>query len=208
MPWHGRRLTVALLSGLVLVILLGTGAAVALSATRHRAADSAAPGVAATGAEQRSGRRIAAAPTGGTATDGSGGPSNNSTVQLLAGARSAPRAQDVQQLLQSYFDAINQHDYGNWAQVVAPALAQRQDSEKWLDAYASTVDSSIAVESITGSPPHVRVRFTSQQDIDLAPADLPVDCIDWVLTLKLEQHAEQLSVGATVPGSVTMSKCG
>ncbi|MET3803393.1 hypothetical protein ABIB25_000377 [Nakamurella sp. UYEF19] len=140
-------------------------------------------------------------------TSAPAGPSNNLTVQMSPSSRAHPRAQDVQLLLQGFFDAINQHNYVSWTQSVTGAMESRQTSEAWLQAYATTVDSSIWMESMRDDPLQVTLRFTSQQDVDLAPKDLQAACIDWTLTYQLAAENGRLVVGSTVPGSVVMAKC-
>lgn len=135
------------------------------------------------------------------------GPSNNMTVQMSSAARGHARSQEVQQALQSYFDAINQHDYVSWTQSVTKALASHQSREQWLLAYATTVDSSIWMQSVRDDPLAVQIRFTSQQDPDLAPKDLQVDCIHWRITYRMADRDGQLSIGSTVEGSVDYAKC-
>ena len=226
---RGPRLTVALLLGVIVVLILGAGTALTVSrsgrlstagrnpsaapsntnlpTTHASSSGSAVPEVAgASGAGAAGGGGTGSPP----ATSGARpviGPSNNVTVQLTPAARADPRALVVEQLLQSYFDAINRHDYAAWEQVVAAPLAQREDTQRWLDAYATTVDSSIWMLSLTGNPLRVQLRFTSEQDPELAPADFPVGCIDWTLTYQLERRKDQLVVGSTVPGSVSKTKC-
>jgi hypothetical protein len=135
------------------------------------------------------------------------GPSNNLTVQMSQVTRAHARAQDVLQALQSYFDAINQHDYTSWKQSVTEALAAHQTGQQWLLAYATTVDSSIWMQSMRDNPLQVQIRFTSQQDPDLAPTDLQVGCIHWSLTYQVADEHGQLSIGSTVDGSVNYVKC-
>ncbi len=135
------------------------------------------------------------------------GPSNNLTVQMSPAARTHARAQDVQQALQSYFDAINQHDYPSWTQSVTRTLASHQTSAQWLQAYATTMDSSIWMQSVRDDPLQVQIRFTSQQDPDLAPPDMKVGCIHWALTLQVADQDGQLAIGSTVDGSVSYAKC-
>lgn len=202
MAVRGTRLTQALLLGVVVVVLLGAGAALTISAAQQRSAagsstlaESSAPATAAVG-------RIRSGDIPPTA-----GPSTNQTVQLSTTARAHPQAEQVRQLLQSYFDAINNHDYSAWAAVVTTPQTQNQDSDRWLQAYASTVDSSIWIQSLSGNPLRVALRFTSEQDPELAPPDLPVACIDWTLSYQLPEQDGQLVVGSTVANSVSRAKC-
>ena len=205
MAVRGSRLTVALLLGVVVVVILGAGAAVTVSGAQRRAAVGAST-TAGQSAPATSSSPVARV-RGGVDVQPAAGPSNNQTVQLSPAVRSAPRADEVQQLLQAYFDAINNHDYTAWSQVVTAAQTKHQNSDRWLQAYASTVDSSIWVQSLSGSPLRVALHFTSEQDPDLAPPDLRVDCINWALSYQLDEQGGQLVVGSTVPDTVTRAKC-
>jgi hypothetical protein len=53
----------------------------------------------------------------------------------------------------------------------------------------------------------VTVQFTSTQEADLAPKDLPVNCIRWTLTYQIVSEHGRLVVGSTVPGSPEKREC-
>jgi len=239
-----RRLTVALLVAVVIVVLLGSGAALAISHNSSRAGQSTDLPVAGRPATDQNSVGGSAASTDATGSVGSTpldgptgdvpsptapgtsgadpsvadpaastdptqptGPSNNLTVQMSEEARSHDRAGEAQQLLQSYFDAINQHNYTSWSQTVTADASRTQNSAQWLQAYATTVDSSIVMQSVQDDPLEVSVSFTSQQDKDLAPKALPASCIRWTLTYRLLTEGDRLVVGSTAAGSVQMKEC-
>jgi len=126
---------------------------------------------------------------------------------MTPAAAASPRAAELQQLLQGYFDAINQHNYGGWLPLVSRASGAAQSRSDWLAAYATTVDSDIWMGPVGADPPRVQVRFTSQQDPDLAPRQLPVGCIMWSVTYLIHTENRHLVIGSTAPGSVTMKEC-
>lgn len=236
---RAHRLTLGLVAGLIVVLMIGIGGALAISRHQRNTATSARPsgtadsatnaaagpvsgaassaGGAASGSEQGATGLPSAARSGSASGDRSPGdldppvaapgPSNNLTVQMFPAVRSHPRAAAAQRLLQAYFDAINQHDHAGWSSLVTAAMARSQSRAQWLRAYASTVDSSIWMQSMRDHPVEVTVRFTSEQDPDLAPPDLPVHCINWTLTYQLVDEAGALLVGSTVSGSVTKAEC-
>lgn len=206
MAVRGSRLTRALLLGVLVVLIVGAGAALTVSASQRRVTAAGSPDSAAVAAVATSAAAAARARSG-VDVQPAAGPSNNQTVQLSPTARKHPQAEQVQQLLQAYFDAINNHDYAAWAEVVTVPQTQHQDSARWLQAYASTVDSSIWVQSLSGTPLRAALRFTSEQDPELAPPDLKVGCIDWALSYQLEERDGQLVVGSTVPDTVSRTKC-
>jgi hypothetical protein len=240
LSFRSSRLTLGLLTGLVVVLLIGTGAAIVVSHQRQStvaiatdiAASSSRSSPAASPSAGGSGNGSAStpaaeppvlpganlvAPGNPTATPGlasasngttaADGPSNNLTVQMSSSLGRSAHVSEIQQLLQGYFDAINQHNYTGWAQAVTSRLAGEQTRAEWLEAYATSVDSSIWMQSVKEDPMQVRVRFTSQQDPDLAPKDLPAGCIEWSITYRIESRQDHLVIGSTVPGSVTKAKC-
>lgn len=203
MAVRGSRLTQALLLGVVVVVLLGAGAALSISTAQKRSV----AGTSATVAESSASVTTAVGRVRSADIPPVAGPSTNQTVQLTPTVKSHPQAEQVRQLLQSYFDAINNHDYAAWAAVVTAPQTKNQSSDRWLQAYASTADSSIWVQSLSGSPLRVALRFTSEQDPDLAPPDLQVDCIEWALSYQLPEQDGRLVVGTTVANSVSRTQC-
>ncbi len=216
----GSRFTVGLVAALVVVILAGAGSAIAISTQLRRTAAAADPGSvrspapssrrtsgrtgnpttepAGSSSAGNSGSQAAASPRAGSTV----GPSTNLTVQLSPAARRHPQANRVQAVLQRYFDAVNQHDFQAWSDAVSPALSRSQTGDRWQQAYASTVDSSIVVTSVTTDPLVATVEFTSEQDASLAPVDLPVDCIHWKLTYRLTMSADSTDeTGGLVDGT-------
>lgn len=187
----GPRLTGALVGGLVSVLVLGGAFAVWIG--RHLSGEPAA----AAAADGHS----SSAPSHPAAT------ATNLTVQLAPQVRGQRGAAAVQTALQRYFDAINQHDYQAWAQSVTDGLATEQSGEQWRSAYSSTTDSGIWVDSVLTDPLRATVRFTSEQDLSLAPQDLRSTCIRWQVTYPIGAFHGQLLVDRTVPGSVTKTGC-
>ena len=76
-----------------------------------------------------------------------------------------------------------------------------------LQEYASPVEYGSWMEARSDQPVQGRVRFASRKDPDLAPRDLPLDCINWTLTYQISDQNGQLAVSSTVDGSVSKSKC-
>jgi len=208
LSFRGTRLTIGLITALVALVVIGSGAAMAIS---HRKTAAVTSGASVPSNSARPSTSSASATSSSSdlvhPTVPPNGPSTNLTVQMSPAVARSSRSTEVQQLLQGYFDAINQHNYASWAQQVGTKIAASQSSSEWSAAYATTVDSNIWMESMTNEPLQVGLRFTSQQDPDLAPKDLPVACIDWLIRYYIGSEDGHLVVGSTVPGSVTMTKC-
>ncbi|MCA1655394.1 MAG: hypothetical protein LC635_02865 [Pseudonocardiaceae bacterium] len=123
------------------------------------------------------------------------------TVQGTADAVAHPLYPTFQNLLQNYFDAINQRDYQRWADTVTSERRTNQPEDKWRLDYGSTKDGSVVLYRIEAADDTARVllRFTSTQDLVDAPQELPVGCIHWnVVWAFAEQGGEwRLTAGPT-----------
>lgn len=134
-------------------------------------------------------------------------PSQDVSVQLSPQALQSPHAEQVRQLLQRYFDAINTGDYDVWADAVSTAQSSSRPKQEWEKSYKSTHDSQIRVVSIFDDTLQVRLWFVSQQDVSLAPADLRVPCISWDVTYQLVKQKGSLVVGNSVPSAMNKVAC-
>jgi hypothetical protein len=179
MRLRGRRLTMVLTIVLLVVVGGGASAAWALGKTRP-------PSM----------------PEGYTA-----GPSQSESVRLSVAAGQHPRADDVQQTLQRYFDAINRRDFQAWQTVVGPEQSANQTAEDWSAAYSTTVDSNLVIADIADDPLRVRLMFTSQQDVAFAPKRLPASCINWDLTYLLADQDGTLTLRGIDPSMQSMAAC-
>jgi len=120
------------------------------------------------------------------ATSPSAGPSveqpGPAEVKGTADAVAHPLYGSLQPLLQVYFNAINAKDYAQWSSVVTSRRLKEQPEDEWLDQYGSTTDGSIVmhrIEARGGGVARVLLTFTSTQDEEDAPAELPEACIHW-----------------------------
>lgn len=179
MRLRGRRLTMVL--AIVLVVILGGGASAAWALGKTRATPM---------------------PLGYSA-----GPSADQTVRLSSSANQYPRADDVRQTLQGYFEAINRRDFDAWATVVAPDQSASQTADEWIHKYSTTIDSNLMVVDIQDDPLRARLMFTSEQDSEFAPKRLPVDCINWDLTYLLTDRDGTLVLSGIDPSAQAMTAC-
>ena len=177
----GRRLTAVLVTALV--VTLAAGATAAWSFGRSR-----------------DGRPVAM-------VDYRQGPSSTSAVLLSPAAAVHPRAAEVRQVLQQYFDAINHHDFQSWKRAVGQEQSAPQTRDRWQTAYATTADSNIAVAGLSDGPLRAHTMFTSQQDVALAPAALPVPCIDWDVSYLLADRDGRLVLTGIEPSALSMKAC-
>ena len=123
------------------------------------------------------------------------------TVAGTPDATEHPLYETVRALLQTYFDAINNKRYDQWRTVASKNLA-KVSAEKWQADYRSTKDGSIVLRRIETGPANsarVLVSFTSVQELDNAPYELPAKCIRWrlVLPFTVEDGAWKLDTGLT-----------
>ncbi|MQA12132.1 MAG: hypothetical protein GEU98_27080 [Pseudonocardiaceae bacterium] len=133
-----------------------------------------------------------------------GGEPGPSAVRLTSDARAHPLGENVRRLLSDYFAAINKRDYERWTRTVTTDRVQSLTEQQWLDNYETTKDGSIRVyriESAPGNTLRVLLGFTSTQDRSQAPADLPVGCIRWRLSLPVAKEAGQWKIDELEPGT-------
>lgn len=183
----GRRLTAALVAGLLTIVLAGAFGAWLLGQGRGQAVASTAAGQSPAAAE-------------------SSKPGANRTVQL-EGSANHPLAVDVVRLLQGYFDAINERDYQAWRSSVSADQAAAETAEGWRATYSTTEDTDVRIRSIDDDPLRVRLTFTSHQTPALAPPDLPVDCIRWDVTYLLRHVEGRLVISGVDPTAQQKVAC-
>ena len=182
MRLSGQRLTLVLTT--LLVVVLAAGVTAAWSFGRHRSDPVAA---------------IAGYQSG---------PIEDQTVRLSDQAGAHSRAHEVQAVLQQYFDAINNRDYASWMGAVSADQSAPQTEQQWTKDYSTTVDSNLAVMVISDDPLRARTMFTSEQDVALAPATLPVTCINWDITYLLSDQDGHLVLSGMDPSAQSMTACG
>ena len=123
-------------------------------------------------------------------------------VTATTDATAHPLYETVHGLLQTYFDAINGHHYDQWRTVVSARRAKLEPEQNWRRAYGTSRDGSIIIYRIESGPTdsaRVLLGFTSTQNADLAPPELPVPCIRWKLVFPIthEDGAWKLDSGPT-----------
>lgn len=111
----------------------------------------------------------------------------------VAASRAVPR---VQALLDSYFTAINEHDYSQYSSLLDPQMQQDNPLPSFRTGYATTTDSAETITGISGTGDGglaVTVTFTSNQN----PADSPDNssCTDWKITLYLIPQGSGYLIG-------------
>ncbi|HWM04385.1 MAG TPA: hypothetical protein VNP92_18775 [Actinophytocola sp.] len=122
------------------------------------------------------------------------------TVRGTRDAATHPLYGTVHGLLQRYFDAINDRDYGAWQGTVTGERVERQPEQKWRRDYRTTKDGNIVIYRIELGDQDsavVLMRFTSTQRPEDAPQELPVGCIHWnvVFPLVLDDGEWRLATG-------------
>jgi hypothetical protein len=202
---YGRRLTIALVVALVVIVAAGAGLAYLVGRDRGieglakaggtPPAGSASTTVTTPTAADATSATTAVEPAGSTSgSEDADGPVD---VTLSPSAEAAPQARDVTDLIVRYFNAINRHDYDAWLTTVTTAQARR-DRDSWTTDYSTTRDSDIYISDITqGDPLTVRMQFVSHQALSFAPAELPAECVRWDVTYQILDEGVGLRVGTS-----------
>lgn len=106
------------------------------------------------------------------------------TVTVAPNATQQPNALQVAKFLETYFTAINTHDFELYKSLFEPQL--RQTLQQFNQGYQSTSDSDMTLTSLSATATGLAaaVSFTSQQE----PADSPTNsaCTTWNITLYLQ----------------------
>ncbi|HEX3789023.1 MAG TPA: hypothetical protein VHW44_14255 [Pseudonocardiaceae bacterium] len=173
-----------------LVVLFAAGSGLAARTIYQRAADTSV----ATGAST---------PPRTTGPSSASPAPNTGTVQLLADASAYPQSAQVAALLQTYFDAVNNGNYGLWRKSVITKLAQQNPEASWQAGRQTTSDRQISVFRIDAAPDdelRVLVTFTSRQEPAYAPQPDPTDCTHWqnIMSLARGSSGSWLIAGSIV----------
>jgi hypothetical protein len=145
------------------------------------------------------------APTSGPPIKQPGSPK----VQLSADAAASPYGATIQNLLQVYFNSINDHNYQEWESVATPALIQENLQGKWQTGYKTTQDGSMYVyriNSSSGGQLRVLITFTSTQALANAPDFAKFTCVNWsqvmpIVNMKGSWRIDVNPSGAPNPGA-------
>ncbi len=126
-------------------------------------------------------------------------PAVPATVTLAPGVGQDPAAGPVQSLLASYFTAINEHRFSQYAQSFLPPVQHQLSAATFTAGYGSTTDTGITLVAITAARHGLAatVSFTSTQRS--APGANVTSCTDWDITLFLGRHGPGYLIGAPPP---------
>jgi len=181
----GRRNTSIFIAVAVIAFLAVGGGAYALVANHSHGSSPTPPTQSASIPATQSAPSSPTAPTTAPPTSASASTSSGSTVAVSAAAAGNAAAPQVTAFLNSYFTAINAHDYQAYDSLLDQQL-QPYPQSAFESGYGTTTDSNETLNSITdtGSGGEAAsVTFTSHQQ----PAESPdhSSCDQWSITLFL-----------------------
>ena len=137
-------------------------------------------------------------PTSPSASPGTSGSGGGFPVAATGAAAQQPGEQQVISFLQSYFTAINNHDYGQYTSLVSPS--QRPTQAVFENGYGTTTDSNATLTGLVpyGTGVAAAVKFTSNQSPSASPDG--ASCDAWHITLFLQPHGSGYRIGPAAPG--------
>lgn len=142
---------------------------------------------------------------------GAGPQGSSGLVRFSQAAAEHPDRDVVSDLLERYFTAINHRDYAGWKSTVTPEKWEELPPDKWDEEYASTRDKGVRVHRVeTGANGILRVQlsFTSHQDPNDAPPQLPQSCVRWWVVYPLVPEDDGLRINTSgLPGSALVGRC-
>jgi hypothetical protein len=120
-------------------------------------------------------------------------------LAVTAAAERAPEASAVARFVNSYFSAINTHDYASYLALLSPPLQQGMTQASFDSGYPGTFDSHATLRGVStdGSTVTARLAFTSHQRPDAA--DHFEGCTRWRISLFLEQGPEGYVISSNAP---------
>jgi hypothetical protein len=129
----------------------------------------------------------------------SGPPTGPGAVTVTPAAAVQPHAHPVVMLLDSYFSAINQHDFPAYSSLFIPVI--RATMHNFGAGYQSTRDSQARLTGLAATGPEglaAMVTFVSHQN----PADSPdhAACDQWHITLFLKTDGHDYHIRRHQPG--------
>jgi hypothetical protein len=199
----GKPARIALVILVVLVLTVGAWAGIRLASRHQPSAVGRAPitaPAAVPSTEPATGSSVPSSPTASptASSPSAAGITSVGPLAVTAAAERAPEASAVASFINSYFSAINAHDYTSYLSLLSPPL-QRLTQAEFDSGYPATVDSHETLLGISaaGGAVTARVTFTSHQRPDAA--DHFEGCTKWRISLFLEQGTEGYVIGDHSP---------
>ena len=197
-PGHGMTITATVTT----VALLTTGGIGAWQVGQMRSGPPAANTSLAVRGTERAGpgpTQDPAATPARAAPSPSGPPAGPGAVAVTPAAAVQPHVHPVVMLLDSYFSAINQHDFPAYSSLFIPAI--RATMHNFEAGYQSTRDSRDRLTGLATTGPEglaATVTFVSHQN----PADSPdhAACNRWRITLFLKSDGRDYHIQRHQPG--------
>ena len=136
-------------------------------------------------------------PTTPSAVPTTPGASGGFPVTASAAAAQQPGEQQVVSFLQSYFTAINNHDYGGYASLVTSSM--RPTPAEFENGFGTTTDSKATLTGLVpyGTGVAAAVKFTNNQSPSASPDGAACDV--WHITLYLQPHGSGYRIGPAAP---------
>jgi hypothetical protein len=197
-PGHGMTIT-AMVTTVALLTTAGIAAwQVGQMGSRAPAANSSLAGRVTGRARPAHSRRPAPTPSRAAASP-AGPPADQGAVTVTPAAAVQPNVHPVVMLLDSYFAAINQHDFPAYSSLFIPAI--RATMHNFGPGYQSTRDSRARLTGLARTGPEglaAMVTFVSRQN----PADSPdhAACDRWRITLFLKSDGHDYHIRRHRPG--------
>jgi hypothetical protein len=201
----GTPARIALVILVVVVLAAGAGTGIWLAGRHQPSPSSGTPITAPSATEPASPGLSSSAPSSPSASPATSSPSTAGTTSdgaltITAAAEQDPAASSVGSFLNSYFSAINTHDYQSYLALLSPQLQQGMSQASFDSGYAATADSRATLVAISAANGDVvaQVRFTSHQDPNAGNHE--ESCTKWRISLFLEGGSGGYLIDPAPPG--------
>jgi hypothetical protein len=138
-----------------------------------------------------------------TSAGASGEMPGDPTVQLTQDAATHPDGDAVRDVLQRYFDAINDKNYDKWQDTVTRERGGQYNRALWNLDFSTSKDGGVLVHRIDDDSVdtlRVLLSFASTQELSRAPADFQHSCIRWRVVYLLAWEDGELKMDVSPQG--------
>jgi hypothetical protein len=198
-PGHGMTIT-AMVTTLALLATLGAAAWQVGHIRSQAPAAGTSLAARASGTGRPAGPRDPGpSPARATSSVTPGAPAASAAVTVAPAAAGLPHADRVVTLLNTYFSAINQHDFQAYRSLFIPAI--RAGMHNFGASYRSTRDSRATLAGLAATGPQglaAMVTFVSHQDRAASPDHAA--CNRWHITLFIKRDAHGYHIRRHRPG--------
>lgn len=134
-------------------------------------------------------------------------PTTDATVRVVGNAQGSADADEVRELVQRNFDAINAHDFAAWKATVTAQQGNDAKQDRWEEDYSTTRNRNVRIVGIAADLSSVDLTFTSYQAKEKSYQQRST-CTLWDITLPIVRENGELRLGPRTGALKEPVTCG